>query len=368
MPTSPASASWFCVPVSHLPGKRAAGRPDAVRGQPLEELAPAVEHAEVRREELVRAGHQEVGLQGRDVDRQVRRGVHGIDVGDRADGVRRLDHAADVGDRSERVRGEPDGDDLRPRRQDVVEAIEVERGSVLGELEPPDGRAAILGDRQPRRDVGVMVEPRDHDLVPGVQVAAERAAHREGERRHVRPEGDLVGSWAPTKSAPAAWASSRMRIGLDGRREGAAVVGVAALEVGGDGVDALARHLRAAGSVEVRDRPPVDRCAPAPESGRAPRPRPGRVAHESTSCRPSYAATPLSSPLVTTSFDVPTLSGHDFHLPADLEGLGELAYNLWWSWTPRAQALFARIDSAAWTRHRNPIAVLRYADQAAGPS
>ena len=61
---------------------------------------------------------------------------------------------------------------------------------------------------------------------------------------------------------------------------------------------------------------------------------------------------------------MPTLSGHDFNLPADLEGLGELAYNLWWSWTPRAQALFSRINVSAWVRHRNPIAVLRYADQA----
>jgi starch phosphorylase len=61
---------------------------------------------------------------------------------------------------------------------------------------------------------------------------------------------------------------------------------------------------------------------------------------------------------------VPTLPGHDFHLPAGLEGLGELAYNLWWTWTPRAQSLFSRINPSAWTRHRNAIAVLRYADQA----
>ena len=65
-----------------------------------------------------------------------------------------------------------------------------------------------------------------------------------------------------------------------------------------------------------------------------------------------------------TSLRVPTFSGHDFHLPSGLEGLGELAYNLWWSWTPRAQALFSRINPSAWTRHRNAIAVLRYADQA----
>lgn len=56
---------------------------------------------------------------------------------------------------------------------------------------------------------------------------------------------------------------------------------------------------------------------------------------------------------------VPTQPGYDFALPPGLEGLGELAYNLWWSWTPRAGALFARIDSAAWARHRSPIPVLR---------
>jgi starch phosphorylase len=61
---------------------------------------------------------------------------------------------------------------------------------------------------------------------------------------------------------------------------------------------------------------------------------------------------------VTTSLRVPTLPGQDFNLPSGLEGLGELAYNLWWSWSPRAHALFSRIDSGAWTRHRNPIRVL----------
>ena len=42
---------------------------------------------------------------------------------------------------------------------------------------------------------------------------------------------------------------------------------------------------------------------------------------------------------------IPTLPGHDFALPPGLERLAEVAYNLWWSWTPRAAALFARIDS-----------------------
>jgi starch phosphorylase len=61
---------------------------------------------------------------------------------------------------------------------------------------------------------------------------------------------------------------------------------------------------------------------------------------------------------MTSSLRVPTLPGHDFNLPPELEGLDELAYNLWWSWTPRAGGVFARIDSAAWARHRNPIPVM----------
>jgi starch phosphorylase len=67
---------------------------------------------------------------------------------------------------------------------------------------------------------------------------------------------------------------------------------------------------------------------------------------------------------VTTALRVPTLAGHDFNLPDELDGLGELAYNLWWSWTPRAQSLFSRINLSAWSRHRNAIAVLRYTDHA----
>jgi starch phosphorylase len=65
----------------------------------------------------------------------------------------------------------------------------------------------------------------------------------------------------------------------------------------------------------------------------------------------------MSSP-VSASLRVPTLPGHDFNLPRGLEGLDELAYNLWWSWTPRASTLFSRLDPAAWARYRNPIAVL----------
>ena len=55
---------------------------------------------------------------------------------------------------------------------------------------------------------------------------------------------------------------------------------------------------------------------------------------------------------------VPVAPGASFNLPPKLEGLRRLAYNMWWSWHPRARTLFSRIDAGAWARYRNPIPVL----------
>ena len=46
-------------------------------------------------------------------------------------------------------------------------------------------------------------------------------------------------------------------------------------------------------------------------------------------------------------------------LPDSLARLNELAYNLWWTWSPQAQALFEQIDPALWedTNH-NPVKLL----------
>ncbi len=56
---------------------------------------------------------------------------------------------------------------------------------------------------------------------------------------------------------------------------------------------------------------------------------------------------------------VPVDPGTSFRLPPQLEGLRRLAYNLYWSWHPRARILFSRIDAGAWARYRNPIPVLK---------
>lgn len=56
--------------------------------------------------------------------------------------------------------------------------------------------------------------------------------------------------------------------------------------------------------------------------------------------------------------DIRTLSAADFHLPADFARLHDLAYNLWWSWTPEAKMLFSSIHPSLWARYRNPIEML----------
>lgn len=47
-------------------------------------------------------------------------------------------------------------------------------------------------------------------------------------------------------------------------------------------------------------------------------------------------------------------------LPQKLNRLGELAYNLWWSWTPEARGLFRRLDYPLWRKTlHNPVQMLQ---------
>ena len=48
------------------------------------------------------------------------------------------------------------------------------------------------------------------------------------------------------------------------------------------------------------------------------------------------------------------------NLPERLEGLGELAENLWWSWNPAARGLFKALDRPAWKESvHNPDKMLK---------
>ena len=52
-------------------------------------------------------------------------------------------------------------------------------------------------------------------------------------------------------------------------------------------------------------------------------------------------------------------------LPERIIALRDLAYNLWWSWHPEAQALFSRLDPALWEQvYHNPLRFLAMIDPA----
>lgn len=52
-----------------------------------------------------------------------------------------------------------------------------------------------------------------------------------------------------------------------------------------------------------------------------------------------------------------------FDLPRRISRLGELSYNLWWTWNPDAQRLYSRLDPYLWEQtNHNPIVFLRQID------
>ena len=53
-----------------------------------------------------------------------------------------------------------------------------------------------------------------------------------------------------------------------------------------------------------------------------------------------------------------------FSLPRRISRLGDLAYNLWWTWNPDSQRLFSRMDKELWERvHHNPVKFLRQVER-----
>jgi len=61
---------------------------------------------------------------------------------------------------------------------------------------------------------------------------------------------------------------------------------------------------------------------------------------------------------------IPCRQVADIELPKEVERLYDLAYNLWWSWRPRARQLFSSIKVDSWARYRNPVDLLLNVDRA----
>ena len=115
------------------------------RRHAVEQVFAAIEHADAGRpEHFVAAEGQEIGIASANVDRLVRHGLRRIDQDDRAGRVGDFDDLVDRVDRAEHVRNGGDGDQLRSRRQQLLERVEVEL-IVVGDRRPADLAAGALG-------------------------------------------------------------------------------------------------------------------------------------------------------------------------------------------------------------------------------
>ena len=66
----------------------------------------------------------------------------------------------------------------------------------------------------------------------------------------------------------------------------------------------------------------------------------------------------ISMPTYHTYNVIPTL-------PATLEPLREMVFNLWWTWEPSARRLFRHLDPELWNRtNHNPVRMLQLSRQA----
>ncbi len=224
----------------------------------------AERHPQVRPEELVRRAEQDVDVPARDVDPPVRPVVDRVRPRKRAGAVRELDDPGDVGRRPDRVRRDRERDHARPPGELRLEVAQVEREVFVNAREADDD-AEVLLERQPRRHVGVVIEPGADDLVAGLELPAERAREQEVQRGHALAEGDLVGM-AREEAARCRARPLDQLDGPDARPVRRADVRVVLAQVARDRVDHVVRALRPTRPVEEGERA-VERGVAATDSG-----------------------------------------------------------------------------------------------------
>jgi len=234
--------------------RRRAGRgTDAARGQRIEQSAIGPQHTDVRPEELVRGADQVIDAQRAHVDRTMRRQVHRIDPHARAGGVSSLGDAPHVVHRAERVRGIPHGDEPSTLAEQPLESIEIESPLLDRDGNAPNDDAPLF-EIEPRADIGVVIEIAHDDLVPRAQRTRDGVTEGVRERRHVRPEDDLVRRRATEERRAQQPGARHQRVRALAGEERAVHVGVGPREIVAHRLLDLARHLGAGGIVEEGDR------------------------------------------------------------------------------------------------------------------
>ena len=178
--------------------------------------------------------------------------MDGVDEQQRARRPRDVARPRQIVDRAEGVRCAADGEELRARPDQRGEMVVIDLPGLAIHARAADDHAALALQRAPWRDVAVMIELGDEHFVAGLPGSAEGAAEVEGERGHVRAEDNLLRRGVEESRARRARAGDD-RVGLAAGRIRPVRVRVVVEEVVGHGVADDARHLRAAGGVEVGD-------------------------------------------------------------------------------------------------------------------
>ena len=202
-------------------------------------------------EELVRRAEEDVHAPGGDVGRQVWGRVDGIGPCERAGAVRQLCDARDLRQRADGVRRHREGDDPGARRELTLEVGEIDVAFV-GDVGEADFEAEVVGQLQPGRDVAVVVEAGDDDLVSRLESATSGTGEREGQRGHVGAERHLVGRAAEEAAGGVARSVDNADRPL-ARLEWAADVRVRLAQIHRDGIDHLVGHLRPARSIQQHE-------------------------------------------------------------------------------------------------------------------
>ncbi|ESU50726.1 hypothetical protein P376_1298 [Streptomyces sp. HCCB10043] len=227
------------------------GRRQLVRAESAEQFRPGGEHTVVGAEELVRGADEEVRPQPVQVHRAVRREMDRVHVQQRACLVGESGDRRDVGPGADQIGRAGHRD--QPGAAGELRADGL-RGQFTGrrvEVGPPHHRPHPLGRLHPRADVGIVVEPADHHLVPRLPRPGQ------GAREVVRELGGAPAEDDPARiraqqirHRPPEFPDDLLRVDLAG--QSGAPVGQRTAHRLADRGDDGGRGLGAAGAVEVR--------------------------------------------------------------------------------------------------------------------
>ena len=231
-------------------------RPYPVGRQGARQVAAHGGDAEMRPEELVGGGQQHVGVETGPVYASVRRQVHAVDPHQCAGVVRRGRQASGIRDRAQRVRRERERDHARAPCDQCLHGIDAERAVARIQARRADGQAAVAGDEQPGRDVRVVVELGDDDLVARLERPRHRVREQEVDRGRVGAEHDLfLGAAQEIRRCQVSVVHELLAV--DRGHERAAEVRVGAQEIVGHRAGHGIGRLRAPGPVEIDRRKAV---------------------------------------------------------------------------------------------------------------